>query len=204
MTENDKRFDPQKWEGLVSAERETRWNPPQFLGRFHVQAGDAVLDLGCGPGFWTLPLADLVGAEGKVFALDVSQEMLDALAAQQPPKQVIPLLSELPAIDLEPSTTDFIWAAFVYHEVDGDGLAEEMLRVTRPGGQIAILEWRPDGANGSKPPSDHRVWPDDVKRALQLAGFSQVAETWRDNDAYLITARTGNGDQTRFNRSDND
>lgn len=195
MTENDKRFDPQKWEGLLSAEREARWNPSQFLDRFHVQAGGAVLDLGCGPGFWTLPLAELVGSEGKVFALDVSQEMLDALEAQQPPVQVVLLLSELPAIDLEPSTADFIWAAFVYHEVEGDGLAAEMRRVTSSGGKIAILEWRPDGASGSKPPSDHRVWPNDVKRALQLAGFSQVAESWRDDDAYLITARNGNGDR---------
>jgi ubiquinone/menaquinone biosynthesis C-methylase UbiE len=191
VTENDKRFDPQKWEGLVSAEREARWNPPQFLERFHVQAGDTVLDLGCGPGFWTLPLAELVGEEGKVYALDVSQEMLEALKIQQPPLQVVPLLSELPAIDLESSAADFIWAAFVYHEVEGDGLAAEMLRVIRSGGQIAILEWRPDGASESKPPSDHRVWPKEIKQALQQAGFSQVAEAWRDEDAYLITAHNG-------------
>ncbi len=193
MAENEKRFNPQKWEGLLKAERQTRWDPPQFLQRFPVQPGHTVLELGCGPGFWTLPLADIVGPSGKVWALDVSQEMLDVLVDQQPPAQVAPVLGELPAIDLQPSDVDFIWAAFVYHEVEGNGLAAEMLRVTRPDGQIAVLEWRPDGASESKPPGDHCVWPDQVKQALEQAGFSQVAEVWRDEDAYLITARKGDG-----------
>ncbi len=190
MSDNDKRFDPQKRHGLLSEGRQARWNPPQFLQQFAVQPGHAALDLGCGPGFWTLPLADIVGPTGKVWALDVSQEMLDTLAGQQPPAYVIPVLGELPEIGLATAVTDFIWSAFVYHEVEGN-LATEMLRVSRPGGLVAILEWRPDAADQSGPPGDHRVWPDQVKLALQQAGFIQVAEAWRDDNAYVITARKG-------------
>ncbi|MCL5994556.1 MAG: class I SAM-dependent methyltransferase [Chloroflexi bacterium] len=47
-----------------------------------------MLDLGCGPGFWTLPLAEQTGPGGIVWALDISQEMLDALASRQLPSQV--------------------------------------------------------------------------------------------------------------------
>jgi ubiquinone/menaquinone biosynthesis C-methylase UbiE len=189
MTNNDKRFDPQKRHGLLSEERQARWNPPQFLQQLAIRPGHAALDLGCGPGFWTLPLAELVGPSGKVWALDVSQEMLDTLAEQKPPAQVVPVLGELPAIGLDAAVTDFIWAAFVYHEVEGNELAVEMERVMRPGGRVAILEWRPDGANQSGPPSDHRVWPDRVELALRQAGFTQVETAWQDANAYLITGR---------------
>lgn len=188
MSNNDKRFDPQKRHGLLSEERQAHWNPLQFLQQFAIQPGQAALDLGCGPGFWTLPLADIVGLSGKVWALDVSQEMLDTLAEQNPPAQVVPLLGELPQIGLETAVSDFIWTAFVYHEVEGSDLAAEMLRVARPGGRVAILEWRPDAADQSGPPSDHRVWPDQVKLELQQAGFSQITEAWHDANAYLITA----------------
>ena len=191
MSHHDKRFNPQNYQSLLSAKRQARWNPPQFLRRFSVQPGQRALDLGCGPGFWTLPLADLVGPEGAVWALDVSPQMLDALAAQQPPAHVIPIRSELPDIGLEPAATDFIWAAFVFHEVEGEALAAEMLRVTRPGGQAAILEWRPDAADGPGPPPAHRVWPAQVVQVLQQAGFSQVEESWQDADAYLITGVKG-------------
>lgn len=188
MSDNDKRFDPQKRHGLLSEERQTRWNPPQFLQQFAIQPGQTALDLGCGPGFWTLPLADIVGSSGKVWALDVSQEMLDTLPEQQPPAHVIPVLGELPQIGLETAVVDLIWAAFVYHEVE-IGLTDKMWRVTRPGGQVTILEWRPDAADQSGPPGDHRVWPDDVMQALKQTGFSQVKEIWQDADAYLITAK---------------
>lgn len=189
MSNNDKRFDPAKRHGLLSEERQAHWNPSGFLQRFPIQPGQAALDLGCGPGFWTLPLANLVGPTGRVWALDVSQEMLEALAERTPPAQVVPVQSELPAIGLEAAVCDFIWAAFVYHEVEGGSLAVEMLRVARPGGRVAVLEWRPDGPNQSGPPQGHRIWPDKLKRALQQAGFSEVTEAWHDADAYLITAR---------------
>lgn len=188
MTDNEKRFDPAKRHGLLSEERQARWDPPAFLRQFGLRPGQAALELGSGPGFWTLPLADLVGPTGMVWALDVSQEMLDTLAEQQPPAHVIPVLSELPAIGLETAVADFIFAAFVYHEVEGDRLAAEMVRVTRPSGQVAILEWRPDGAHQSGPPNHHRVWPDAVQQDLEQAGFTRVAEAWRDAEAYVITA----------------
>lgn len=193
MSENTKRFDPQKRHGLLSEERHARWNPRHFLSRFDVAPGQAALDLGCGPGFWTLPLADIVGSTGHVWALDVSQEMLDTLAEQDPPAHVKPVLSELPEIAIESAAADFVWAAFVYHEVEGEDLAGEIHRVTRAGGQAAILEWRPDGANQSGPPGDHRVWPAEVIAGLEEAGFSGVTETWRNDDAYLITGQKEDG-----------
>lgn len=67
--------------------------------------------------------------------------MLDGLTDRQPPPTVRSLCSELPRIDLPEAAADWIWGAFVIHEVEPlADLMDEMRRVLRPGGQVAILD----------------------------------------------------------------
>jgi ubiquinone/menaquinone biosynthesis C-methylase UbiE len=188
-------FDPDNQGKLLNARRWEEWDPPRFLTRLELQPGQVVLDLGCGPGFWTLPLAEIVGPSGIVWALDVSQEMLDALAARNPPQQVRPVRSELPVISLpevpdgQHPGVDWIWAAFVFHEVDPPGqLAAEMRRVTRPGGRVAVLDWRPDARSGHGPPRSRRFTAAQVGELLRAAGFRNATRIWQDEDAYLVEA----------------
>lgn len=190
MGHTDRRFDPHKRYGLVDAQRQARWDPPRFLTRLDLKVGQVVVDLGCGPGFWTLPLAEIVGPAGAVWALDVSQEMLDALAERQPPEHVHLMRAELPQTQLPEAAADFVWGAFVYHEVEPPAqLAVELRRITRAGGRVAILDWRPDGATNDGPPRHHRVAPQQVIEHLLAAGFRSAAQTWQDDDAYLIEAQ---------------
>ncbi|MCR4408281.1 MAG: methyltransferase domain-containing protein [Anaerolineae bacterium] len=186
---DERRFNPQHHHTLVSPQRQARWDPPRFLARLGLQQGQTVLDLGCGPGFWTIPLAELVGPTGKVWALDVSQEMLDALAARNPPPQVHPLCAKLPTIDLPDDEVDLAWGAFVYHEVEPpQRLAVELRRVTKPDGRVIILEWRPDAKHDDGPPRAHRLSPRQLAGWLREAGFGKIAQTWHDVDAYLLEA----------------
>ncbi len=57
-----------------------RWlhDPKKIVGPL-IKAGMTVLDFGCGPGFFTTEIADLVGKNGKVIAADVQEEMLEKL-----------------------------------------------------------------------------------------------------------------------------
>jgi SAM-dependent methyltransferase len=186
MNFEERRFDPQRKDILLSPHRHARWEPQTFLSRFNIHKGQVVLDLGCGPGFWTLPLAEKVGSSGIVWALDVSQAMLDALAGRQPPSHVRLVHSELPMIDLPDKSVDFSWVAFVLHEVTPlDQMARELLRV---GQRVAALDWRPDAKGEAGPPRDQRLWPHDVIASLQSAGFGSVAQTWQDDDNFLVEA----------------
>ncbi len=190
MTFDDRRFDHRKMDMLMGADRQARWNPPTFINRFGIHLGASVLDLGSGPGFWTFPLADKVGEQGIVWALDVSREMLDELAKRKPPKQVRLLQSVLPKIDLSDASLDWIWAAFVFHEVTPpQKLADEMFRLMKTEGVLAILDWRPDAASESGPPRHHRFSVEQITQFLHQAGFRSVGKTWQDDDAYLIEAR---------------
>ena len=55
------------------------FEPPQRLIEPYVKKGQVVADLGCGSGYYTLPLAELVGSEGKVYAVDLGKQCIRAL-----------------------------------------------------------------------------------------------------------------------------
>jgi len=191
MPHDDKRFNPQRQQRLLSADRHAYWNPPQFLARFGIQPGQTVLDLGAGPGFWTMPLGEIVGATGQVWAVDVSQLLLDTLASRNPPSQVKLKHSELPLIDLPDAVADFAWLAFVFHEVEPPAkLASELHRVLRPGARVAVLDWRPDAETDQGPQRADRVTPDQVIGWLTAAGFTSAQKTWHDPENYLVEAHT--------------
>ena len=56
--------------------------PPRRLTKPYVREGQTAADLGCGPGFFTLALADCVGPEGKVYAVDSDEKAVRALEAK--------------------------------------------------------------------------------------------------------------------------
>jgi ubiquinone/menaquinone biosynthesis C-methylase UbiE len=68
---------PVRYAGLLTGWVRRLINRPKRILRPHVATGDTVVDLGCGPGFFTLPLAELVGPEGRVVAVDVQEGMLE-------------------------------------------------------------------------------------------------------------------------------
>lgn len=186
---HERRFDPADCASLTSEQRWARWNPPHLLTLAGLQAGQTALDLGCGPGFWTLPMAAIVGPQGQVIALDVSPIMLEALAAANPPPHVTLLHDELPTINLPDASIDFIWAAFIFHEVEPpSALAAEMQRTLRLGGRVAILDWRPAAQGAGGPPRNHRLSAQQVEAYLRAAGLTRIHHVWQNEDAYLIAA----------------
>jgi len=73
------KFPVEMKEKLDSPERKKLLNPEKALSSLGIKAGMVVADIGCGTGFFTLPLASLVGEKGKVFAADISNGMLSDL-----------------------------------------------------------------------------------------------------------------------------
>ena len=117
-------------------------NPKRFLCRL-VKPGDVVLDYGCGPGTFTLDLADMVGVRGKVFAVDLQQEMLDQLKKKAAG-------SHLPQLQIRKCDSDrigvkerldFALAFYVIHEVpDHAAFFREISQLLKPGGCLLVVE----------------------------------------------------------------
>ncbi len=72
------KFDPKNKELPVSRDRRNALDVHKLLRIFPIVSHHVVADIGCGPGFFTIPIAKMV-FDGKVYALDIQKEMLDAV-----------------------------------------------------------------------------------------------------------------------------
>lgn len=118
-------------------------NPRRIFGRL-VRPGDVVLDLGCGPGFFTLPLAEMVGESGRVVAVDLQLEMLEMLRAriQGSPLQSRITIQQCMADTIgQTEPADFAGAFYMVHEViDPDRFLREIHDTLKPGGRLLVVE----------------------------------------------------------------
>ena len=104
----------------------------------------SVLDLGCGPGVFTVEIAKLVGESGKVVAADLQDGMLNIVAGKIKgtllEQRVMLHKCQENRIGLE-GKMDFILAFWMVHEVpDHDRLFEELKSILNPGGKLFIVE----------------------------------------------------------------
>lgn len=147
-------------------------HPTPIVGPF-LQPGDTAVDLGCGPGFFTMDMARLVGETGRVFAVDLQEKMLARLmqkarrhgldgrvATHQCTAERIGLAAQ----------ADFVLACYVLHETpEPAAFLAEVRGFLKPGGRFLVME-----------PPFH------VSRR-RFAGFVKTAE----KAGYTVTDRPG-------------
>jgi SAM-dependent methyltransferase len=109
--------------------------------RAGISEGHTVLDVGCGPGFATIDLARVVGAHGRVVALDKSQRYLDLIAAHGL-AQVDPRACDLDHDTLPVADADAAWARWVFCFVAKPReLLARVVGALRPGGAFVAHEY---------------------------------------------------------------
>lgn len=116
--------------------------PGKFVSRY-VSRGDVVADLGCGPGFYTFPMAKVVGPDGKVYAVDSDEKMIKAVKSKATKygfenieAQVASAAEMGPIKDI---SLDFMLANFVLCcMADHNGAIKEMKRTLKPDGSAYI------------------------------------------------------------------
>ena len=131
---------------LIRETREQEEHPRKLLQALNLQPGQTVADIGCGNGFYTLRMAEIVGATGKALAVDIQPEMLEMLGARAREagiSNVEPILGAPGDPKLPESAVDLILLVDVYHEFSyPERMLQAMRAALRPGGRIAIAEYR--------------------------------------------------------------
>lgn len=120
-------------------------DPVKILGPY-VHQGDMAIDIGPGMGYFSIPLAELVGPTGRVTAIDIQQKMLSALMNRAQKKGVADRIKTHLA---KPDTigfqekADFILAFWMAHEVpDQQKLLSEIIGLMKPDGLFLLVEPR--------------------------------------------------------------
>ena len=118
-------------------------NPQKILGGY-IKPGQTVLDLGCGPGTFSIAMAKIVGESGNVIAVDVQEEMLQILrkkAAQQGlESRIITHKSDPDRIGISVKV-DFALAFYMVHEVsNAEAFLKEIASVLKPSGKLLVVE----------------------------------------------------------------
>jgi ubiquinone/menaquinone biosynthesis C-methylase UbiE len=174
---------------LINPLRKFLENPNKMLGPF-IQEGMMVLEPGCGMGYFTLPMARMVGPEGKVVAVDIQPKMLSVLERRA---RKADLLAQIEVRQIErdglglddlAGQIDFTAALHMVHEVPDQGsFLKDVFQALKPGGRLLVVE-----------PKGH-VSPDEFTRTIDAAerlGFKQETSSANIGERGVLLVKPSN------------
>ena len=185
------KFDIKKVAKLDSPERRAIQDPEKLLYLLKIPEGTIAADIGCGTGYYTFPLAQKIGQGGKVYAVDISQEILSILehgVKERNITNIEPVLSQENSIPLPDSSLDLVIIATVFHEADQkEALLREIRRILKPQGKIINVDWEAK-ESPMGPPIDHRIPGQEAVIIFSKAGFRDISALEVYQYLYVIQA----------------
>ena len=169
------------------------WLPPtEVIDTLALKPGEVIADVGAGTGYFSIRLARAALPGGRVYAVDVQREMLSLLKKKRDQHFLSNLQlvhADAIATKLPDASIDLVFMANVWHEFDAhNAVLRESIRILKPCGRIAILDWRPDVEPEHGPPLEHRLSASETKAELMIVGFSQIGQRHVGPYSWLVQA----------------
>jgi len=165
-------FDPEHIAVLEAEDRRVWQNPDEILNAVEIKPHFVAADLGCGRGYFTVPLSRMVK---RVYGIDVQREMLDFLedkVKRLKIKNIVALLSKPNEIPLENESVDLLVSVNTLHEFgDKEKMVKEIGRVVKRGGRLLIVDFKKE-ETGFGPPVGIRVTMARAIRLFEERGFA--------------------------------
>lgn len=155
-------------------------NPDKIVSEFGIKEGMMIADFGSGAGYFTILLAKRVGANGKVFALDIQESALDnvrvkAKAAGLENVETIRSNLEVPGSSgLANNSQDMVLLANILFQSDlKKEIIKEAIRILKSTGSLVVIDWKRT-AGGFGPPDNLRT--DEIAMRSLVLGEGLVFE----------------------------
>ena len=172
--------DPKAYIGaLEDPKRDAYQKPHEVIHALNLKSGEVIADIGAGSGYFTFHLARHVGDKGKVYAVDVSPEMIlhvNRRIREQKANNVVTLLAD-PDDPLLPdrSVNRFFFSDSWHHIENQSKYLSLMKRMLKPGGEVVIIDFHkkelPVG-----PPMQMKIAREDVIKRLESNGYRLTKE----------------------------
>jgi ubiquinone/menaquinone biosynthesis C-methylase UbiE len=131
------------------AEDREQWQQPdRVMADLHLPAGTQVADIGCGGGYFTFRFARATGPSGKVFAVDVSADVLKSVrerVQRERLENIEVVQSAATDTRLPAESLDVAFFCEVLHEMPAADrllLIRDVVRALKPGGILILIDWR--------------------------------------------------------------
>jgi ubiquinone/menaquinone biosynthesis C-methylase UbiE len=153
--------------------------PEEFWRSVDLRAGQTVVHLGCGAGFYLIPAAKMVGQTGKVIGIDIRSDMLAEAENRAERSQVAPIVQTVRAnlettrgSTLKDHLADITLVANILHQAEASKIFQEAQRITKKEGKIVVVEWE-TVATPLGPPAHARLSAAQVREVAKSVGLKE-------------------------------
>jgi cyclopropane fatty-acyl-phospholipid synthase-like methyltransferase len=171
-------------------EREAWQKPDEVIRTLRLAADATVADIGAGTGYFAVRLARAV-PEGQVIATDLEPDMVRYLTERARREGLANLRAAATPPDspqLGKASVDRVLVVDVWHHLgDRVAYARQLAEALRPGGLIAVVDFKLDAKHG--PPRQHRLAPEAIAADLRAAGLAAEVSAIDLPEQYIVLAR---------------
>jgi len=150
--------------------------PEETIKELSIKQGMRIADFGCGAGYFTIPLAEMVGQKGKVYAFDILKTALESVRSRAKSAGLLNIetvwsnLETLNASKLKNESIDLVLLAnILFQSSKKADIIKEAKRILKRGGKLVVIEWKKNQVMG--PPEKFIVDKDLVRGIAEKQDF---------------------------------
>ncbi len=152
-------------------------NPQKVIAQLNIKPGMVVADFGCGHGYFTLPVAKKVGKGGRIYAIDVLNEALEAVRSSAQLEGVVNIETRRGNLEIsggsglpDDSMDMVLLHNVLFQSQKKPAIVKEVKRALKIGGLFILVDWRKDNASFG-PQGGWRMSFDEARTIAQEEGF---------------------------------